>query len=78
VSDVFLARALAAERAGNLEQAETILAGEIRPGRVDVDSTPPVRRPASGWAALTPTEVKIVHLVAEGQSNPDTQHASAG
>jgi len=31
----------------------------------------PIRRPASGWAALTPTEVKIAYLVADGQSNPD-------
>jgi DNA-binding CsgD family transcriptional regulator len=29
------------------------------------------RRPATGWEALTPTEQKIAHLVAGGQSNPD-------
>jgi DNA-binding CsgD family transcriptional regulator len=29
------------------------------------------RRPSSGWAALTPTEVRIAALVAEGLSNPD-------
>jgi DNA-binding CsgD family transcriptional regulator len=28
-------------------------------------------RPASGWEALTPTEVKVAYLVAEGRSNPD-------
>ncbi len=28
-------------------------------------------RPASGWAALTPTEVKVAGLVAGGRSNPD-------
>ena len=28
------------------------------------------RRPAAGWDALTPTEQKITHLVAEGLSNP--------
>jgi DNA-binding CsgD family transcriptional regulator len=28
-------------------------------------------RPASGWGALTPTEVKIARLVAGGRSNPD-------
>jgi DNA-binding CsgD family transcriptional regulator len=33
--------------------------------------TRPSRRPDSGWAALTPTEVKIAYLVAQGQSNPD-------
>ncbi len=29
------------------------------------------RRPATGWAALTPTETKIACLVGEGLSNPD-------
>jgi DNA-binding CsgD family transcriptional regulator len=28
-------------------------------------------RPATGWEALTPTEVKVAYLVAEGRSNPD-------
>jgi DNA-binding CsgD family transcriptional regulator/tetratricopeptide (TPR) repeat protein len=28
-------------------------------------------RPATGWAALTPTEAKIARLLAEGRSNPD-------
>jgi len=28
-------------------------------------------RPATGWDALTPTEVKVAQLVAGGQSNPD-------
>jgi DNA-binding CsgD family transcriptional regulator len=28
-------------------------------------------RPATGWEALTPTELKVAYLVAEGQSNPD-------
>ncbi len=28
-------------------------------------------RPASGWAALTPTELKVASLVARGRSNPD-------
>lgn len=28
------------------------------------------KRPSSGWAALTPTEVQIVSLVAEGLTNP--------
>jgi DNA-binding CsgD family transcriptional regulator len=28
-------------------------------------------RPASGWEALTPTEVKVAYLVADGRSNPD-------
>ncbi len=27
-------------------------------------------RPATGWDALTPTEVKVAYLVADGQSNP--------
>jgi DNA-binding CsgD family transcriptional regulator/tetratricopeptide (TPR) repeat protein len=29
------------------------------------------RRPATGWDALTPTELKVAHLVAEGNSNAD-------
>jgi DNA-binding CsgD family transcriptional regulator/tetratricopeptide (TPR) repeat protein len=28
-------------------------------------------RPATGWAALTPTEVRVARLVATGMSNPD-------
>ncbi len=28
------------------------------------------RRPATGWASLTPTERKVVALVAEGLTNP--------
>jgi DNA-binding CsgD family transcriptional regulator/tetratricopeptide (TPR) repeat protein len=29
------------------------------------------KRPATGWGALTPTELKIAYLVAAGRSNPD-------
>jgi DNA-binding CsgD family transcriptional regulator len=29
------------------------------------------RRPATGWQALTPTELKIAHLVTAGDSNAD-------
>ena len=32
-------------------------------------------RQASGWGALTPTEVKVAYLVAEGRSNPDVAAA---
>ncbi len=32
-------------------------------------------RAASGWEALTPTEVKVARLVAEGRSNPDVAAA---
>jgi DNA-binding NarL/FixJ family response regulator len=28
-------------------------------------------RPVSGWSALTPSEVKVAGLVADGRSNPD-------
>jgi DNA-binding CsgD family transcriptional regulator len=31
----------------------------------------PRRRPAAGWAALTPTEHTVAELVAAGLSNPD-------
>jgi len=30
-----------------------------------------VQRPRAGWAALTPTEVKVAYLVGEGLSNPE-------
>ena len=30
----------------------------------------PRRRPTSGWASLTPTEVQIAALAAEGLTNP--------
>ena len=32
-------------------------------------------RPATGWAALTPTETKVAYLVAGGRSNPDVAAA---
>ncbi len=32
-------------------------------------------RPATGWEALTPTEVKVAYLVADGRSNPDVAAA---
>jgi DNA-binding CsgD family transcriptional regulator len=32
---------------------------------------PGVHRPATGWAALTPTEAKVAFLVGDGLSNPD-------
>lgn len=35
------------------------------------DRRGPRRRPASGWAALTPTELTVARLVASGLSNPD-------
>ena len=38
----------------------------IRPGRPAHSE-----RPVSGWEALTPTEVKVAYLVADGRSNPD-------
>ncbi len=31
----------------------------------------PRRRPTTGWGALTPTELRVAALVAEGRSNPD-------
>jgi DNA-binding CsgD family transcriptional regulator len=49
----------------------------VRLGRfgVRVMRGAPRGRPASGWGALTPTEVKVAYLVAEGQSNPDVAAA---
>jgi DNA-binding CsgD family transcriptional regulator len=31
----------------------------------------PRRRPSTGWEALTPAEVRVARLIAEGRSNPD-------
>jgi DNA-binding CsgD family transcriptional regulator len=38
----------------------------VRAGRPELPG-----RPASGWEALTRTEVKVAYLVADGRSNPD-------
>lgn len=29
------------------------------------------KRPSSGWASLTPTEIEVAHLAAQGLSNPE-------
>jgi len=51
-----------ASRAGTLLGDEA--RGYLRSGRG------PRQRPATGWASLTPAEVEVVKLVAEGLSNP--------
>ncbi len=33
------------------------------------------KRPASGWASLSPTELEVVALVAEGKTNPEIASA---
>jgi DNA-binding CsgD family transcriptional regulator len=43
----------------------------LRPYGVRRGRTSYHQRPATGWGALTPTELKIAYLVAAGQSNPD-------
>ncbi len=43
----------------------------LRPLGIRRGSRGPRRRPVTGWRALTPTEIKIAELVAEGRSNPD-------
>jgi DNA-binding CsgD family transcriptional regulator len=45
--------------------------GRLRPLGIRRGVRGPRRRPAHGWQALTPTEVKIAHLVEAGKSNPD-------
>ncbi len=53
--------------AWNVERAAGRLAPfGVRPGRAAYRG-----RPARGWEALTPTEVKVAYLVADGRSNPD-------
>lgn len=39
---------------------------DLRPG-----ARGPRRRPSTGWESLTPTEAKVVALVAQGMSNPE-------
>ena len=76
------AREVATElRAGLLAEID----GLARRARLSVDPTTPVRheatadaaharsnrgRPRSGWDSLTPTEMQVAELVAEGHSNP--------
>ncbi len=47
----------------------------LRPYGVRAARTAFRARPASGWEALTPTEVKVAYLVADGRSNPDVAAA---
>lgn len=43
----------------------------MRPLGIQAGRRDPRRRPAMGWAALTPTELTVARLVAHGLSNPD-------
>ena len=45
--------------------------GRLRPYNIRRGHRGPRRRPTTGWLALTPTEVKVAHLVAAGLSNPE-------
>jgi DNA-binding CsgD family transcriptional regulator/tetratricopeptide (TPR) repeat protein len=57
--------------AWNIEQAGTRLQSYgVRPSRSAFRA-----RPTAGWEALTPTEVKVAYLVADGRSNPDVAAA---
>lgn len=42
----------------------------VRPYGIRRGARGPRRRPSHGWAALSPTEVSVAHLVARGYSNP--------
>jgi DNA-binding CsgD family transcriptional regulator len=46
-------------------------AARLRPYGIRRGRASSYKRPATGWSALTPTELKIAYLVAAGQSNPD-------
>lgn len=43
----------------------------MRPYGIRRGQRGPRKRPSSGWDALTPTELRVAALVAEGRSNPD-------
>jgi DNA-binding CsgD family transcriptional regulator/tetratricopeptide (TPR) repeat protein len=57
--------------AWDLERASA----RLRPYGVRVARAAYRARPATGWEALTPTEVKVAYLVADGRSNPDVAAA---
>jgi DNA-binding CsgD family transcriptional regulator/tetratricopeptide (TPR) repeat protein len=46
-------------------------AARLRPYGVRRGRPSSRQRPATGWEALTPTELKVAYLVAAGRSNPD-------
>jgi DNA-binding CsgD family transcriptional regulator len=46
-------------------------AGRLRPFGIRWNPGSSRRRPVAGWAALTPTELRVAALVARGRSNPD-------
>jgi predicted ATPase/DNA-binding CsgD family transcriptional regulator len=53
----------AADDGGSMDLAEAVAYAQRARG--------PRRRPATGWASLTPTEQSVVALAAQGLSNPD-------
>ncbi|HET6548756.1 MAG TPA: LuxR C-terminal-related transcriptional regulator, partial [Solirubrobacter sp.] len=78
-----LETARAAEDAGELAEARTLYAScgaardlarveaALRSAGAHRGATGPRGRPASGWDALTDTELKVVRLVAERLTNPE-------
>jgi DNA-binding NarL/FixJ family response regulator len=74
--DLDRARAAQAEASALYEQfgAEWDLRrmdGRLRPYGIRRGQRGARNRPRSGWNALTPTEQRVAHLVAEGMSNPE-------
>jgi hypothetical protein len=58
----------AAEVYTGLGAAWDLLRADVRLGAFGVRRRRPgTRRPATGWAALTPTEAKVAYLVGEGR-----------
>lgn len=45
--------------------SKTLRANGLR----DIRISPPTRRPPTGWAALTPTEMRVVELISSGHTN---------
>lgn len=73
-SDLATARAAYAQAAATYHELDArwdLRRGDQRVRRYGIRRTRLGHRPTEGWAALTPTELRVVDLVAAGRSNPE-------
>ena len=68
--DIDAARSAVGERASVLEEEGRGLALDDAAAYA-MRARGPRTRPAAGWASLTPTELQVVQLVADGRTNPE-------